>query len=331
MNVLAESFVGSDASKWAIVASTALATAAFVCTTAVIFGRRQARIDRRIAGYEVAPAVEAPPPSGPETAIVQSGIELAERLARGTTLSRRVDKLLEQADVPIRPGELLFYVPTFAVLAFLLGAVALDAVAGIAVAAIVASAPLAYLAGRRRRRLRRFEETLPATLGLLAGSLRAGFSLLQGLETVAQEIGEPSRRELQRVFTEVRLGRTPEDALGDVAARMESKDLAWTVMAIQIQREVGGNLAALLDTVADTMQKRAQLRREVRALTAEGRLSAVVLSLFPPGLALVLWTIQPDYIERLFEEALGIVAIVIAAAASVVGWFWLRKIIDIEE
>ena len=102
---------------------------------------------------------------------------------------------------------------------------------------------------------------------------------MQGLEAVAQEISDPMQKELQRVFTEVRLGRPVEDSLGDAADRMDSNDLRWTVMAIRIQREVGGNLAVLLDTVSDTMVKRERMRRELRALTAEGRLSAIVLSL----------------------------------------------------
>ena len=101
-----------------------------------------------------------------------------------------------------------------------------------------------------RTRQLRFEQQLPDTLTLLASSLRAGFSLMQGLEAVAQEISDPMRKELQRVFTEVRLGRPVEDALGDAADRMDSNDLRWTVMAIRIQREVGGNLAVLLDTVS---------------------------------------------------------------------------------
>ena len=143
-----------------------------------------------------------------------------------------------------------------------------------------------YLNYRKRQRLLRFERQLPDTLTLLASSLRAGFSLMQGLEAVASEIADPMRRELQRVFTEVRLGRSVEDALGDAAARMESRDLEWAVMAIRIQREVGGNLAELLDTVADTMVKRERVRRELRALTAEGRMSAIVLSIISPVLGL---------------------------------------------
>ena len=138
------------------------------------------------------------------------------------------------------------------------------------------------------------------------------------------------RKELQRVFTEVRLGRAVEDALGDSAIRMESRDLEWTVMAIRIQREVGGNLAVLLDTVADTMVKRERVRRELHALTAEGRLSAIVLSAISPLLLLAIWLLQPSYLHPLWHDAIGIVAVAGALTLEVFGWFWLRKIVDIE-
>ncbi len=144
--------------------------------------------------------------------------------------------------------------------------------------------PILTLEMRRKRRLRKFEMQLPDVLNLLAGSMRAGFSFNQGLEAVAEEASEPARRELQRVFTESRLGRPVEDALEESANRMYSVDLMWAVMAIRIQREVGGNLAELLDTVARTMTERERLKREILSLTAEGRLSGWVLGIFPAGL-----------------------------------------------
>ena len=135
-------------------------------------------------------------------------------------------------------------------------------------------------------------------LNLFAGSMRAGFSFAQALEAVAEEAPDPSQRELQRCFTESRLGRPIEDALEDSANRMHSVDLLWAVMAIRIQREVGGNLAELLDTVATTMTERERLKSEIVALTAEGRLSAWILGIFPPLFALVLFAVQPELHER---------------------------------
>ena len=265
-----------------------------------------------------------------ETAMVQQGIAFTSRIAERTGLMAHTELMLEQADVPVRAAELLFYAPAFGLIIFLLFAVLLGPVAGLVAGVVVVLAPFAYLDNRQRGRRKRFERQLPDTLTLLASSLRAGFSLMQGLEAVAQEIADPMRKELQRVFTEVRLGRAIEDALGDSAVRMESRDLDWTVMAIKIQREVGGNLAVLLDTVADTMVKRERVRRELSALTAEGRLSAYVLSAVSPLILFVIWLMQPSYLQPLWHNAIGIAGIIGAVALEVVGWFWLRRIVDIE-
>ena len=154
---------------------------------------------------------------------------------------------------------------------------------------------------------------------------------MQGLEAVAQEIADPMRKELQRVFTEVRLGRPVEDALGDAADRMDSNDLRWTVMAIRIQREVGGNLAVLLDTVErHDDQARA---RPPRAPGAHGRRSAVG-DRAEPRLADPRRSRSGSSSRRtckpLFHDFLGIVGLIVAVVLSIVGWFWLRRIVDIE-
>ena len=128
---------------------------------------------------------------------------------------------------------------------------------------------------------------------------------MQGVEAVSQEVSEPMGRELRRVVTEARLGRPLEESLDGVAERMDSGDFAWAVMAIRIQREVGGNLAELLVTVADTMTERERLRRDVNALTAEGKISAIVLGLLPVGLGLFIYTANPGYMDPLFEETIG--------------------------
>jgi tight adherence protein B len=315
-----------------IVLLTCLAMAGFVASLGVLLGRREAALERRLAGYErLEPAdIEKGAVPGPETAMVQQAVALTNQLAQKTGLLIKVEQSLERGDVPIRAGELIFYSILAVILVFLgitvLGGLIWGVLAGVA----TAMTPIVYVRQKVSRRQKAFEAQLPDTLTLLASSLRAGFSFMQGLEAVAQEIGNPMRRELQRVFTETRLGRSPEEALEDSAIRMGSNDLLWTVMAIRIQREVGGNLASLLDTVADTMQKRERIRSEVRALTAEGRLSGIILGLLPPVAGVLLYLVAPDYMKSLFEEPIGIAAVITAAVLSVVGWFWLQKIVDIE-
>lgn len=266
-----------------------------------------------------------------ETRLVQDAVGLTGRLAERAGLLERVDGALRRAEVPVRAAEAIFLCVAAAIGTFLLGAVLLhSAPVGGAVAAVVAIVPVVLVQAKARKRLRTFEEQLPDTLKLIAGSLRAGFSLLQGLDAVTKESSEPTKKELGLVLAEARLGRAVEDALGDAAERMESRDLAWAVMAVRLQREVGGNLAELLDTVAETMAERDRLRREIRALTAEGRLSGVVLGIFPPAFGGVLYVIRPGYIDSLFSESLGIAAVIAAAGMAVVGFLWLRKIVAIE-
>ena len=335
-SVIASAFIGSSGSRLLIALLTAAAVGLLVIAITVLLGRSQAKVERQLAGYELPDGTEAGPSgsaggmSQPETAVVQQAMAFTSRMAVRTGLMARTEMMLEQADLPLRAGELLFYAPAFAIIVFLLFAVIAGPIVGLVGGVIVLLAPFSYLNYRQSSRRKRFERQLPDTLTLLASSLRAGFSLMQGLEAVAQEIADPMRKELQRVFTEVRLGRPVEDALGDAAVRMESKDLDWTVMAIRIQREVGGNLAVLLDTVADTMVKRERIRRELRALTAEGRLSAIILSILSPVLAIAIWFVEPSYLKPLFHDALGIAGVVGAVILSVVGWLWLRKIVDIE-
>jgi len=136
--------------------------------------------------------------------------------------------------------------------------------------------------------------------------------------------------ELRRVVTEARLGRPLEEALEASADRMGSPDFAWAVMAIRIQREVGGNLSELLMTVADTMVQRERLRRDVASLTAEGRMSAIVLGCLPAGLGVIMYILNPKYVGVLFTDPVGIGMLVTAIVSMIIGFLWMRKIINIE-
>ena len=155
---------------------------------------------------------------------------------------------------------------------------------------------------------------------------------MQGVEAVSQEVAEPMGQELRRVVTEARLGRPLEEALDGVADRMDSPDFAWAVMAIRIQREVGGNLAELLITVAETMTERERLRRDVDALTAEGKISAIVLGLLPVGLGAVHVRRQPRATwTSLFDETDRQDHARSAPSCSLlVGFCWMKKIIEID-
>lgn len=263
--------------------------------------------------------------------ILQRAVEATGQLAERQGLLTKVESLLERANLPLRPSEAIFFyavgVVVVAVLLLLLTGNPFVALLGTVLLAFVPPAVLSFLA---RRRQKQFNSLLPDTLQLLASTLRAGFSLMQGVEAVSNEVSEPVGRELRRVVTEARLGRPLEESLEGVAERMGSADFDWAVMAIRIQREVGGNLAELLMTVADTMTERERLRRDVNALTAEGRVSALVLGLLPVGIGVFILGANPGYMDPLFEETLGKILLGGAGILMAAGFFWMKKMIEIE-
>ncbi len=265
------------------------------------------------------------------SAILQRAVDLTGRFAERRGVLRRVEDMLERANLPLRAAEaIFFYVVAVLLLAVLGGVLGGSVVTGIivlVVGGLVPPAVVFYLANRRRSQ---FQEQLPDLLALTASTLRSGYSLMQGVEAAAQEVVEPTKRELQRVVTEARLGMPLEDALHNVSLRMNSRDFEWAVMAITIQREVGGNLAELLDTVADTMRERDRLRRDIKSLTAEGRVSAIVLGFLPIALGFMIYVLNPDYIGSLFDRTLGLIMLGGAGLLMVLGFGWMYKIIDIE-
>ena len=265
-----------------------------------------------------------------QTAIVARAVETTRRIAEERGLLERVETMLDQADLALRPAEAIFFY-VVGVVVLVAAAFALKgALFGFIALVIIGLAPPATLSALANRRLKAFTSQLPDTLQLLASSLRAGFSFLQGVEAVANESPNPMGGELRRVLIEARLGRPVEEALQDCADRMKSADFDWAVMAVRIQREVGGNLAELLQTVGETMIERERLRRDVKSLTAEGRVSAIVLGILPPALGVLFYVTNPTYIKVLFTHVGGEIALGIATLAIVIGFYWMKKIVDIE-
>jgi tight adherence protein B len=265
------------------------------------------------------------------SAFVKRAVAVTENLARDRGLLPKTEKLLERADMPLRPAEALFFYGVVVVGGLLGGAlITRSPLPSLFLAALAAALPLVVIKIKTVRRFRAFEAQLPDALQLLAGTLRAGYSLPQGLDAVSHEIEDPMGAELRRVMSEAQLGRELEEALEGAANRLNSPDFAWAVMAVGIQREVGGNLNELLMTVSDTMVARSRLRGEVRALTAEGKLSALILGGLPPALGAVMYTMNPEYINVLFSRTIGHILIGVAALAMTVGLLWMKKVITID-
>jgi tight adherence protein B len=190
--------------------------------------------------------------------------------------------------------------------------------------------PWFYLKFRHRRRLNKFNANLAQSLGLMAGGLQAGLSLPQAVDTVVREGSEPIASEFRRAIVEQRLGIDITDALEGVGDRMESQDFAWVVMAIRIQREVGGNLAEILHTVADTLREREYLRRQVRALSAEGRMSAYVLAALPVGMFGYMMMANRNYVRPLYTTGIGWGMLAAAAFLLALGGFMMAKLVKVE-
>ena len=264
-------------------------------------------------------------------ALLQRAVDITTQIADRQGVLVRVEKMLEQANMPLRAGEALTayvgIVVGAAVLGFVLKQSLLWGLVFGALGALVPPAVVNFKAGRRRKQ---FTAQLPDTLQLLAGTLKAGYSFMQGVEAVSHEVEDPMGAEFRRVVTEAQLGRPVEEALEASAQRMNSADFEWAVMAVRIQREVGGNLAELLMTVAETMTARQRLRGEVQALTAEGRVSALVLGILPLGLGFMLWTINPDYMSTLMTETMGRFMLAGSTLLAGAGFLWMKKIIDIK-
>ncbi len=255
----------------------------------------------------------------------------AEEAAARRGVLDAVGASLERAGLPLRPGEGLAVAVGISVLAGLLfGVGTRNLLVGLGVGALGIVVVVMGTQAAAAREQRRFEQQMPDTLNLIASSLRAGYSLLQAVEAVADESRQPTRREFGRALSEIRLGQSVTVSLRRLAHRMGSVDFEWTVMAIEIQAEVGGNLAEVLQNAAETIVLRTRLRRDVRAMTAEGRISAVVLLALPFALLGFLWATNRDYLDPLLDSTLGRVALVGAGVLLVVGILWIRKIVDIK-
>lgn len=237
---------------------------------------------------------------------------------------------LDRAGLPLRPTEYIGMHLTLVVVAGLLAGGAGNLVGALLVVVITTILPIGWIAYRIERRKRQFEEQLPDMLDLLAGSLRAGWGLQQATEVIVEQCGSPMSDEFRRAQTEIRLGRSVEEALESVAVRMQSNDFGWVVSAISIQREVGGNLAELLTIVSGTIRERNALKREISALTSEGRLSAVILFALPFFEAVVLYLVNREYMSKLFLTGPGLVMLVMGLAMLGVGGVWLKKATKVE-
>jgi tight adherence protein B len=229
----------------------------------------------------------------------------------------------------MRPGEFLVLAAAAAVAAsvVLLALIGpIGAVIALIATPLVARSIISIRASRRRRA---FDDQLPDVLQLIISALRSGHSLPQALDAVARQAAEPARTEFERVMFETRVGRDLGESLNATAERMQSKSFEWVVSALEINREVGGELAQVLATVAETIRERQQLERQIQTLTAEGRMSAYILTALPLVMIAALSLINPGYFEPM-KSAPGPAIIVSSIMLLGIGWVWMQRLIKAE-
>jgi len=310
---------------------------------AIIASPRQASVEERIEQFvSNATIIELPEEEEQE----RKGPDFADKLDKllsGQSFFGPIRTKIAKADVKLRVSEYITLVVlsaiAFAGLGYLIfGGQIIFAVIGFLIGFQL---PGRYINLAAARRIHAFDNQLADTLNLWVNALRSGYSVLQAMETIAVELPPPVSREFERVVQEVRLGLTLDQALANMYRRVPSDDLDLVITAVNIQREVGGNLAEVLDTISFTIRERVRIKGEIRTLTAQGRISGWIVSLLPIGLGLILYRINPEYVSELWVDKApyllpgesfpcGWLVLGIGAFMIGTGIMAVRRIVDIE-
>lgn len=256
---------------------------------------------------------------------------LAEAVISRVPQFRDVPLLIEHAGLSWSSNTFLVMTVGSALAAGLAGSVAWGGmVAGVLTAVVGAWLPTAYLKFRKNRRLAHFEEAFPEAIDMLGRAIRAGHPLSSGIQMVGQEMAEPVGGEFRTIFEEQRFGIPFADVLLGLVDRIDLVDVRIFATAILVQREVGGNLAEILDNISTTIRARFKIRRQLRTYTAQGRMSGLVVGLMPFVVGLAFYAINPEYVRILFEHPIGRIMLVVAITLQIFGYLWVRKIVNIE-
>jgi tight adherence protein B len=285
-------------------------------------------VEERLEQYATRAADEAGDGAGRAG---RSALDGLEDMISGRGFAANIREDLARADLKLRVAEFLVITAMSMVGCFLLARLIFGTpLLGLVFGVVGFFLPRLYVGIRRRRRLTAFNDQLGDTITLLANSLRSGFSIVQSMETVAQQLPDPIAAEFHRVTQEIGLGLHYEQALDNMLRRVPSDDLDLLITAINIQGKVGGNLAEILDTIGHTIRERVRIKGEIRVLTAQQMISGYILTALPVVLGLVLYLINKTYIGRMFGDPCGWIMMGVAAVMITIGFLIIRKIVDIE-
>lgn len=307
----------------------ALAVVLLVIGVVLSMSESRQLVDERLNRYleEEKPEIEAKAQRAVLTEWVNKRVEKS-------SWGEKIARELARADLKLKPGEYIaLYVIAIiglGMIAFLLGGQEpLSALIGGVIGAFL---PGAYVRSQQSKRLKRFNDQLPDMLSLMVNGLRAGFSVMQAMEAVSKEMPPPISDEFRRVVQEMQLGVPMEKALANLLRRIPSEDLDFVVTSINVQREVGGNLAEIMDIISYTIRERIRIKGEIQVLTAQVRYSGKILSFMPIGLLLILYFLNRDYIMDMFkpDPTCGIIAFSVAGLLILIGYTVMNKIAQIE-
>jgi tight adherence protein B len=286
-------------------------------------------VESRLLEYGGATPVDAPDDDDPRSRRRRSLTRLSRFLA-GFGMGPRVAKQLSQADVPLTAAEYTMVMFLAAVGGFVIGTLRMSALMGVLLAVPFGYAPLLYLRYRVGRRQRAFTEQLPDVLTLLVGGLRAGYGLAQSIDMITDQLPAPASSEFRRAMRAVSLGLPIQQALNEMSERIGTDDADLVVTAINVQYEMGGNLAQTLEVIGETVRDRIRLMREIQVLTAQQRLTGYILAALPIAVGFGIFLINPEYIMRLFQPGWIRILPVAAVVMQIIGFLIIRRIVDID-
>lgn len=289
----------------------------------VLDGRRALRQRLETSAYQAAPEIVRSAPTGSSASVA--------RILGGSVLYGRLETLTAQSGIRVAPSDMALIILAVAVVG---GAVAWlrtgQLLLGLIAALLVGAVPVAYIIYRRQRRLRAFEAQFPESLDMISRAIRAGNALSGAIHLVGEEMPDPAGAEFRQVSEEVRLGMDPSEALARLEDRVPVQDMSFFCTAIKIQRGSGGNLAEILDRLAEVIRERFKILSYARVLSAQHKWSAVFVGLSPIIMALVFQLIQPHYFDALLASSVGPLLITAGIVLEAVGFFMIMKIARIE-
>jgi len=260
-----------------------------------------------------------------------SEIPALNRLLQRSGRVSRLRRLLQQADIKIRAGNfLLISIFSACLLGMIVMLLTKDMMFGWVGAVAGLMIPFGYASFLRSKRFQKFETLFPEAIDTLARAVRAGHAFTTALELIAGEMAEPVAGEFRKLFEEQKFGLPVRDALLNLAERIPIVDVKFFVTAVMLQRETGGNLAEILDNLSYVIRERFKIQRQVRVYTAQGRLTMLLLMALPPIIILVMEVMNPDFIKPLFNDPIGHLLIVVGVILQTIGFFMIRKIIQIQ-